>query len=288
MYALVHTLPIYSGTECSSLVDRCGLAQTWSLVVEATFYVALPLYAAAVARMTRSLSLRAWVAAQAALLAGLSAVSVALQFGVFDPAPRWLTGSVAGYVLWFSVGLGVAVGSAVWPELRWRRAARARRWPLPELAWLLATAIYVALCLALPATPFLLARSQQLAVHLGFAAIAALLVLPAVTQDGRAGVPGRVLGHPVMAWLGLVSYGIFLWHYAVALKLGFPGAGASFPVVLVGTLGISIACAAVSYYVVERPLLRLKYRRLRDVTAIAAPRVRGRSGAGGRNAQRRS
>jgi peptidoglycan/LPS O-acetylase OafA/YrhL len=83
--------------------------------------------------------------------------------------------------------------------------------------------------------------------------------------ERSSSLPARVLAHPVVAWLGLVTYGIFLWHYVVTLQLSSAGAGASFVVVLLGTLAITIPCAAASYYIVERPLLRLKHRRLRDV-----------------------
>jgi peptidoglycan/LPS O-acetylase OafA/YrhL len=41
--------------------------------------------------------------------------------------------------------------------------------------------------------------------------------------------------------------------------------------VLVGTLALCIPCAAASYYVVERPLLGLKHRRLRDVSRRRRP-----------------
>src|SRR5581483_4618425 len=68
---------------------------------------------------------------------------------------------------------------------------------------------------------------------------------------------------------------------------GFPWSTASLPpalrhragdrfraairVALVVTLVLSIAVAAASYYVVERPLLRLKYRRLTDLTGRRRP-----------------
>ena len=93
------------------------------------------------------------------------------------------------------------------------------------------------------------------------ALIALLLLLPAVFDDRAGGAPRRFLAHPVVAWLGLISYGIFLWHYVVALQLGAGGAELGFGWVLLGTLAITIPIAAVSYYLVERPLLRLKYRR---------------------------
>jgi peptidoglycan/LPS O-acetylase OafA/YrhL len=69
-----------------------------------------------------------------------------------------------------------------------------------------------------------------------------------------------VLAQPVVAWLGLISYGVFLWHYAVVLRLGGPGAGLDFWPLLAVTLAITVALASVSYYGLERPLLRLKYR----------------------------
>ncbi len=101
-------------------------------------------------------------------------------------------------------------------------------------------------------------------IHLAFGAIAALLLLPAVFGDRSGGLPRRFLAHPVVAWLGLISYGIFLWHYVVSRHLG--GRANLDPVLLlITTLAITIPCAAASYYLVERPLLRLKYRRLRDV-----------------------
>ena len=36
------------------------------------------------------------------------------------------------------------------------------------------------------------------------------------------GLPARVLGHPVLMWIGLISYGLLLWHGTVAVMLGSP------------------------------------------------------------------
>lgn len=77
MYALVQTLPVFDGRGCSDVVD-CGLAQTWSLVVEVTFYAALPLYALGVGWLTRGFSVRSWMWTELFVLAVL--LSVALRF----------------------------------------------------------------------------------------------------------------------------------------------------------------------------------------------------------------
>jgi peptidoglycan/LPS O-acetylase OafA/YrhL len=262
VYALAHALPVNEGRACLDVPFGCGLAQTWSLVVEVTFYAALPLYAYAAARLTSGLALRRWMLAELTLLAALSALSIALQFLVLESGSRWLGGSVLGYVFWFALGMAMAVVSVRWSDdrkpglLRWVGAR-------PEVPWLVALGVYVLLCFWLPPSTFLLEQGDMFVAHVGFGIIALLLLVPAVFEDHSGGVPRRLLARPVVAWLGLVSYGIFLWHYVVTLELGTNGAGASFVVVLLGSLAISITVAALSYYLVERPLLRLKYRRLR-------------------------
>jgi peptidoglycan/LPS O-acetylase OafA/YrhL len=67
---------------------------------------------------------------------------------------------------------------------------------------------------------------------------------------------------PRDGWLGLISYGIFLWHPAIAQELG---AEWGWLPTLFGTLVLSVAVAGASYHLVERPILRLKYHRLVDL-----------------------
>ena len=75
-------------------------------------------------------------------------------------------------------------------------------------------------------------------------------------------------------WLGLVSYGIFLWHVGILIALKDIGVTAALTPngiipLFVLVFPISVGCAAVSYYWVERPFYALKNRRL-------LPRFRGR------------
>jgi peptidoglycan/LPS O-acetylase OafA/YrhL len=100
----------------------------------------------------------------------------------------------------------------------------------------------------------------------------ALFVLPAVWGDRQGGLPRRLLALRPIAWLGLVSYGLFLWHarfveWFTAKGAGgwLPQLGSGFAVMLVCVLAVSLAIASASYYVVERPILRYKdgFRRRR-------------------------
>ncbi len=249
--------------ECLHGSFVCRLSQTWSLVVELTFYIALPFYVAILGRLTRRLDARSWMRAEFAALAALSVVSLVLEFAAYSNTPTWVDGTLVGHFFWFALGMGMAVISAARtgdvidsPVLR-RVTAR------PGLMWLLATILYVALCVWLPASPFVGAHDQAFVTALVFGIVSALLLVPAVFAKRGTSVPERVLTQPLVAWIGLISYGIFLWHFAIALDLGFIGHKNPFGIVLLGTVAIVIPVAAASYYLVERPLLRLKYRSLR-------------------------
>ncbi len=183
-------------------------------------------------------------------------LSTVLLFTSNEGSAGWLAGTVAGYGLWFALGMGLALisvaldGRESSPPAAIRLIRRA-----PLLPWALALAVYVAFSLAVPPTPFLLLESDRLLAHLAFAAIALLAMLPAVFCERGEGAPARLLGSPAAAWLGLISYGIFLWHYAIAMLLGDD---LGFLPLLAATLAATIACAAASYYLLERPVLRLK------------------------------
>jgi peptidoglycan/LPS O-acetylase OafA/YrhL len=65
-----------------------------------------------------------------------------------------------------------------------------------------------------------------------------------------------------------VSYGIFLWQFPVLIFLLDAGVRTFVPLTLL-TFTITVGCAAVSYYLLERPLMR-RVRRRRAITEPAA------------------
>jgi peptidoglycan/LPS O-acetylase OafA/YrhL len=64
-----------------------------------------------------------------------------------------------------------------------------------------------------------------------------------------------------LVWIGTISYGLYLWHYPIYSVLH--GRGMTFKGILAGTV-LSVAIASLSYYGLERPILRLKERLARE------------------------
>jgi peptidoglycan/LPS O-acetylase OafA/YrhL len=155
----------------------------------------------------------------------------------------------------------------------------------PGLCWLGAAACFAALT-ALVRSDWLFATAKSLAatqpivktlatIALGVA-IHVLLVAPAIFGEDAGGVPRRVLAAAPLAWLGLISYGLYLWHLTVAELLGLRGDPLHFssrgldltgrvhhlttPLLFVLTLAAASALAATSHYLVELPFLRRKER----------------------------
>lgn len=277
-YALLQEFPIYPGHDaCTApLTLDCGLWQTWSLVAELTFYTGLPLLVLMIARFAdRARDTAAWMRRQLGVLGVLAAASVAFNTLIaFQAGVGYLNRTVLGTFLWFALGMSLAVLSV---GLRGGIPSRgalgfvARNSWVP---WAAAAAIYVAMCWDRGTSLVPLTTGAVIAEQVTYGVIAALLLLPAVFASGARGLPERLLSHRPVAWVGLISYGIFLWHMPIALELANSSLlGGSFLAVLVGTTALTFACAAASYYLVERPILRLKYERLGDVLR---PRSRGR------------
>ena len=113
-----------------------------------------------------------------------------------------------------------------------------------------------------------------------YGVVAFFLLLPGVFGPQDRGGVRRLLRNRIVQLVGLVSYGVFLWHPWVTSQLfnwmgharvGIDGklrtsGGDVVPVsiVLVATVLLVLVVAGLSYVIVERPFLRLKRRPLVD------------------------
>ncbi len=89
------------------------------------------------------------------------------------------------------------------------------------------------------------------------------LLIYAVMSD-HANVVVKFLGSAVPAYLGRISYGIYLYHYPIA---AYTTVGRDWTVTLPVTIVLTLAIASLSYFLLERPALefakryKTKYRR---------------------------
>jgi peptidoglycan/LPS O-acetylase OafA/YrhL len=157
--------------------------------------------------------------------------------------------ALPAFLDWFALGMGVAL-----LEARGVRFARPWAWALG------ATALYVAACISLwDARLDAYSHTQWLIRH-GFYAAIAFCVL-------AAGVAGaRALRWAPLAWLGEVSYGIYLYHLLVLALLSRWGLIAwerylhPYALWTAFALAGSMLLAALSWWLVERPLWRAARR----------------------------
>jgi peptidoglycan/LPS O-acetylase OafA/YrhL len=256
---------IYTGNK-----PNPGLGQTWTLCVELTFYLILPALAAAV--LLRRAPGRPWHAARSAawIAAIMGSVTVCwltlLATGVLHVAvyDQWLP----AYMMWFGAGM---ILSTAYVALREGSAPRA--WRLlqhlgthPWLCWAAAAALFAlgATGVAAPRSPFADYSPAQFSVrlflHLG---IAVLVVIP-LAFGPQTRLRSAIAARP-MRWLGgSLSYGVYLWHpFALAMVYrvtGWPELHGHLKSVFGLTLLSTLVLATVSYYVVERPAIRLASR----------------------------
>lgn len=265
-----------------------GLAPAWSLSVEMAFYLLLPALAAGLRRLLGGRSPASQAHAEFGLYAGVVVLTSLAHRVVLDRGEGplgFLSWTILGHLDWFAGGMALALASALWE----RRAAHERPWAVrlfgdrPTTCWLAAGALFVLVA-------FVDGNPANI-VHVVSLLIAVLLVAPAVFGDERSGAVRRFLGSGPMRWLGTISYGIFLWNEPFSswfASRGWLPAGSAHDVaVFVMTSGAAIVAGAASYYLVERPFIRLSRRPRPGATgdgaapaAVAVPDVRSQGPRG--------
>jgi peptidoglycan/LPS O-acetylase OafA/YrhL len=272
-----------------------GLAQDWSLVVEVSFYLLLPLLAAALTWLACSAGrsgadLPSRARRLLAVIAVLAASSFAWTVLAYRPHPQlWFLGTLPPLLIWFAAGMAIAVGSA-WAAAETGADGPARRFcrsvaASAGMCWLIAGAAFVIACTPvtgpeLSGVPTLWQTEFKTSLY---ALIALAVVAPLAWLPWRAGAglppgpPGRslagqVLGSRRFRFLGRISYGIFLWQLLIAyaffrvLHLKTAYYGGSYTTleaagVLIAIAVLTTAAATASYYLLERPAERLRPRR---------------------------
>ena len=242
-----------------------GITQAWSLCTEMSFYFFLPLFAMAVNARRRSD--RHQMRREVVVLVVLYAIGIGLRFVLLHSrsgAAGALETTLPAYLDLFALGMFLALASS-WlahnhrePRWLWHPA-------MPWVSWGLALAMLWSVShIGISRLP--LDRNtpgRGVEQELLYGLFAFFLLLPAVFGPQQRGPIRRALTWKPVAALGLVSYGLYLWHQSWA-TLFVRWTGLLFRLPMLGmfsvVLGMGVVSAIASYVIVERPILNLKDR----------------------------
>lgn len=231
------------------------LGHTWSLAIEEQFYLLWPVVLVVALRVFRNRR------SVMGLAAGLALLSCAWRLWLVThgaESPRTFNGlDTRADGLMVGCCLGIAFASGFVEGTMRQRVSAATKFLTP--------------C-ALVGLGLLAALSRWDArwMHLGGFTVGALCAGWIITHllVSRDTVLHVFLSNRALMWVGSVSYGLYLWHYAVFRTMSRFGAS-NLTVLLAGS-ALTLAITAASYYLLEKPLLALR-RRIDNAPAISAP-----------------
>ncbi|MEY2568967.1 MAG: hypothetical protein QOE35_3496 [Actinomycetota bacterium] len=244
-----------------------GLGQAWSLCVEFSFYLLLPLIAAGVRQVgrrahgsgTTQLMVELWS------IGALVASGVLYRLWVLEVAPSWRepTGSwLTSTIDWFAIGMLFAVLSASVQAADRRLPGAVRTLAdRPALSWLLGVEVYwILVQLHLPRDFTPMSGTQFMGMYVLLGVAAGFLVLPMALGTAPTDGIRRVLTSGPMQWVGVRSYSVFLWHvlwlHETSRWLGIRLFTGGFWVLLTSTIVATLGCSALSYRYIELPAMR--------------------------------
>ncbi len=217
----------------------------WSLAVEEQFYLIWPLIIALVLFAVRNRAVRVLIAWAGAL--GSAAAMAAIYSPHADPSLVYYgTDTHASALL---IGAAIAL---TWPLKRVAAAAGKLALSFDIVGAIGLVVLGWAAWHFAGSDPFLYPYG------LFIAALAAGGLVLAATTPGRI---GTLLSWAPLRWLGVRSYGIYLWHWPViAITVGIDPRGASTFGARAIDAGLAIGLAALSWYWLEEPILRTGLR----------------------------
>ena len=239
----------------AQFVEPSMLRHTWSLAIEEQFYILFPLVL--VALLGR---LRLRTPTLRVVLLGGAITSAVLMAALYDPASDPSRAYYGTDTRMQALLLGAVL--ALSPSLlRPRKALYARVGgrlvPVPGAGLLGVVALGGLLAMVVVA--------RELAPWMyrgGFLLAAALsaVVIASVTAAPRSAL-GRVLSwRPVVA-VGVLSYGLYLWHWPVFIALSHDRTGLDGPSLLFARFAVTGVLALVSFRLVEEPIRTQRLQR---------------------------
>jgi peptidoglycan/LPS O-acetylase OafA/YrhL len=233
----------------------------WSLGIEEQFYILwAPVLILLAPRLDRTLA--------AGILVGLAFVDLGLQAWLFQTGAATLyTVHFATYSHAYDLLIGAGLAMALTREGRIAK---------PEWSRWLGRLSLPAMIVLTASLPVIFSPTMAVAFWWPLATICCFVVVGGVVVGG--GPWTKVLSLAPVVWLGRISYSLYLWHLPVFILMEYEGfLGGTTVAAGVAKVMLSLALAAASFHLIERPLLRRFASR--DSTAVkGAPEAAMASG----------
>jgi peptidoglycan/LPS O-acetylase OafA/YrhL len=275
--ANVFLLPAFGSTEGYLIFPA------WSIGIELTFYLVLPLYAVGLRRLLAGRDSSTRVRGMLTGALALYVLGELIRLAVVVADPSWAGRSLLWfplYIEFFAIGMAVAVYVVTAPttaDLPRPLAWLARH---PGVCWATALAVFLAVAqLTPPETPFGLSSREYLPRQFGYGLFSLLCLLPGIFGDQREGRIRGFLQLRPLVYLGGISYSFYLWHHVLVdqakqwtvsdldqreLIGGLAPFTGNFWLISLIAWVCSALVASVLFRFVELPFLKLKDRPLRD------------------------
>jgi peptidoglycan/LPS O-acetylase OafA/YrhL len=225
------------------------LQHTWSLAIEEQFYLMWPLVIVGLLKWSpkhwRSLGIGLCVLGA---LASAAAMAVLYHAGA-DPSRVYYGTDTRAFDLLMGAALAMVAAGRAQPG---HRARSLLHFAAPAAAAVLGVFWATAgTASGMPTTGMFKGE------FLVCAALAAVVI--ADVRQFDQGPLARLLSVGPLRWIGLISYGLYLWHWPIFVYLneartGLSGAGLDF-----ARVGSTFAVATGSYYLLELPIRRRRY-----------------------------
>jgi peptidoglycan/LPS O-acetylase OafA/YrhL len=234
------------------------LKHTWSLAIEEQFYLVWPLIALVLFRLAkrrRSQGPRAFPRRLALIVTTILAVASAAEMALLyhhgtDPSRIYYGTDTRSFELFIGAILALVVTGRPDHSPRIRKALHV----VGPIAAVVLGVLWVTAGDDLGNPSAWMYRGG-----LVLAGILAAIVIASVAQP-HAGPLGAALSFAPLRWIGRISYGLYLWHWPVYVLMTDVTTGLSGASLLVARLGATVGAATISFYLIERPVRRYRWK----------------------------
>lgn len=255
-------ISIFAGNDYFAQTSPELFTNFWSLAVEEQFYVLWPLLIVASGLLLGRRWRRFSVVMVLGIVASLGAATFLLMNGA--PVSRVYYGTDTHlYGLLLGALLAFARPWSLYPPIGKKALYRVAQ-PFGLVAFIRVMVSWLSLFALIPYA-ILVPESAPGAIPWGLfgASLLALGVIQGMLPDMLAGASEalrRLLNFAPLRWVGERSYGLYLWHWPLAVVMHYMLGADRSPLVNVGVLVATFAIAEMSYRWVETPIRRHGFR----------------------------